>query len=317
MMCLVCGGTGWQAPLVVLEMMSGTREAFSYGTCTECSSLQLIDVPDDMGRFYGTGYYSFGDGDVRRLRTRLRGLRDSGHFGGNLAARLAARLVPAELLHDLAQAGVRPSQRIVDVGCGGGHLLDRLAWAGFRHLLGVDPFLAGPMISAAGIVLQQTRFEDLHETWDTVIFRHSLEHVLDPLVTLQHVAAVLAPGGRCIVSIPTPSSRVYAIYGANWVQLDAPRHIFLPSRSGMIRLAGRAGLRLEATIDNGWSFGFWGSELYRADISLTRPNVDPIRHFGAARIRAWEAEASRLNAQREGDAVTFVLRRADEALPQL
>jgi hypothetical protein len=78
----------------------------------------------------------------------------------------------------------------------------------------------------------------------------------------------------------------------------------------MARLAARSGLWLDQPIDDSWAFGFWGSELYRADIQLARPKADPAVRFEAAQMRAWALQAAALNAKGEGDQTAFVLRRA-------
>lgn len=108
------------------------------------------------------------------------------------------------------RAGVAPHQRVLDVGSGTGGLLDRRAKAGFRHLRGIDPFLKQAMTTPAGVPLACSRIEDEREPQDTIMFNHSLEHVPDPLAALRHAARLLAPDGRIIVRIPTPSSTVFA-----------------------------------------------------------------------------------------------------------
>ena len=40
-------------------MMFGLRDQFLYGECESCHSLQLLDLPTDMSRYYPPGYYSF------------------------------------------------------------------------------------------------------------------------------------------------------------------------------------------------------------------------------------------------------------------
>jgi SAM-dependent methyltransferase len=165
------------------------------------------------------------------------------------------------------------------------------------------------MTTATGVPIARSTLGEVWDGQDTILFNHSLEHVPDPAADLRHAAGLLPQDGRCIVRIPTPSSRIYETYGADWVQLDAPRHLFLPSRKGMAALAGRTGFRLETVIDDSWAFGFWGSELFRADIPLQRYATNPAGHFGKARIRAWAREARALNAAGRGDQAAFVLRR--------
>lgn len=49
------------------------------------------------------------------------------------------------------------------------------------------------------------------ERYQTIIFSHVLEHVIDPVVALRHLGGLLAPGGRLFVVVPNaeaPSRRI-------------------------------------------------------------------------------------------------------------
>ncbi len=49
------------------------------------------------------------------------------------------------------------------------------------------------------------------ERYQTIIFSHVLEHVIDPVVALRHLGGLLAPGGRLYVVVPNaeaPSRRI-------------------------------------------------------------------------------------------------------------
>lgn len=308
--CLICGDLSASEPFQVREMMFGTREHFNYSACAVCGSLQLLDPPKDLSRFYGEGYYAFDRVPSGGIVARLKTLRDAGHFGsGGWLGALLARSAEATTLRVLATSGLRPGQRVLDVGCGAGVLLDRLARAGFRHLAGVDPFVPQTITTPADVTITRSTLDGIQAKQDTIMFNHSLEHVPDPAADLRKAATLLPEGGRCIVRIPTSSTTIYECYGADWVQLDAPRHLSLPSRRGMAALAERTGFRLESIIDDSWAYAFWGSELIRADIPLVRPVADPNAQFGRAQMRSWTSAARALNAAGQGDQAAFVLRR--------
>ena len=50
---------------------------------------------------------------------------------------------------------------------------------------------------------------------------------------------------------------------ADWMQLDAPRHLHVPTRRSIARLAHRFGLRVTRIDDDSGPFQVWGSEVYR------------------------------------------------------
>jgi hypothetical protein len=146
------------------------------------------------------------------------------------------------------------------------------------------------------------------------MLHHSLEHMPAPLSTLERVRGLLAPNGVCVVRVPVVSSEAWDRYGVNWVQLDAPRHLMLPSRDGMRRLAARAGLRVDRAADDSTAFQFWGSEQYVRGIPLTsarsRATSRRASPFSRGDLRRFALEAERLNAEGRGDQGVFYLRRA-------
>ena len=179
----------------------------------------------------------------------------------------------------------------------------------------VDPqattrgFPGGGGIEAAGI-------EHAAGPFDLVTFHHSLEHVADPRAQLVRARALLAPGGRIVVRCPTTSGAAFRRYGDRWVALDAPRHLVIPSRAGMVHLARRAGLRVESVRDDATAMQFWASEQYRRDMALMDPRSRmrapwrPSRDW--ARLLGWWRATRRLNASGDGDQAAWVLAPAGE-----
>ena len=103
-------------------------------------------------------------------------------------------------------------------------------------------------------------------------------------------------------------------YGVDWVQLDAPRHLYLHSVDSLRTLAAQAGLRLDAVQHDSTAFQFWGSEQYRQGIALRDPRSlaqDPASTlFTGAELAAYERRAQAANAAQAGDQAAFYLQRA-------
>src|SRR5690606_13809129 len=114
------------------------------------------------------------------------------------------------------------------------------------------------------------------------------------------------------IRVPVADSWAWRHYGTDWVQLDAPRHLFLHTRRSLDLLAADAGLVVERVADDSGAFQFWGSEQYRRDIPLRDPRsyaVNPrASDFTAAQIREFRRRAADLNARGEGDQASFYLR---------
>jgi SAM-dependent methyltransferase len=318
--CRLCGSIGPHEILVVREMMHGTREPFEYYGCAACDTLQIVNVleGEELMRHYPPNYHS-SNVSVSAWPKALQWLitqqdRFKLHTGGRLVgALMAATLLDVivrvgtggDAVRMLGQLAVEHDARILDVGCGGGALLDRLAGVGFSNLSGADPFIAADGETPRGVPLMKRYLSQVNGEFDLIMFNHSLEHVPDPVATLKVAREKLAAGGICLVRLPTTSSEAWTLYRADWVQIDAPRHIVIPSRHGMALAADRVGLRVEKTFDDSYLGQFMGSEAYRRDVAVTDPKF--LKLFGPKRIWEWEKRARRLNRQGRGDQTGFVL----------
>ncbi|WP_094288556.1 class I SAM-dependent methyltransferase [Mycobacterium lehmannii] len=307
-------------------MYFGTKERFDYFSCAGCETLQAVRslTSQELGRHYPSDYYSYKISDRPSLLKWFKAQHDRYmlHVGGKLVGAIV-EMVPKNLrtvlgAHDsggdvvamLGELSLRSDARIVDVGCGSGGLLDRLSRSGFTRLLGVDPFLPSDGETPEGVRLVKGYLDDLAGPFDLIMFNHSLEHVPDPVATLGAVRERLAADGVCLVRLPTTSSDAWNHFRSDWINLDAPRHIVIPSRQGMAIAAESVGLRVEKSIDDSTFLQFLGSEAYRHDIPLADPNFSrkTIRLFGPKRIWKWQKLAASLNEEGRGDWSGFFLR---------
>jgi SAM-dependent methyltransferase len=301
------------------EMMFGTREEFVYDRCDVCQSIQISEIPSDevLQRHYPVNYYSYqGDSarpsSIQTIKRWFEIRRDRHNAGidspiGALMSRIWEGTPAVKAFRHLKIAG---DARILDVGCGrAANLLNRLARIGFRNLKGIDPFIESSLITPEGVCIAKTELSDLDETFDLIMFHHSLEHVPFPIKVLADTRARLNRGGRSLIRIPTPSSECFVTYFTDWVNFDAPRHLSLISRQGMEILAKASGFAIECTLDDSTRDQFVGSELYRRDIP--KLNQEPAAHFSRKELIRFDSEAERLNSIHRGDSVAFVLRAID------
>jgi SAM-dependent methyltransferase len=311
--CQLCGSNGPHQTISVREMMFGTRERFEYFGCAECDTLQTAKIPpeEELAQYYGADYYSYRIPPEPLVVRWLTQMHDRFHLrtGARFAGPLLTSMLPERVVKMLAQLSIDRDARILDVGCGAGKLLDRLAQAGFTNLSGADPYIDADGETPLGVALMKRHLSEVPGEFDLIMFNHSLEHVPDPVATLRAAKEKLRPEGVCLIRIPTTSSDAWSTYKADWVQIDAPRHIVIPSREGMARAANSAGLRVDETIDDSFALQFSGSEKYRRDVPLRDPRGRKL--FGPLKIWKWEKEAALLNAQGRGDQAGFVLRVGD------
>jgi ubiquinone/menaquinone biosynthesis C-methylase UbiE len=107
-------------------------------------------------------------------------------------------------------AAARPNSRVLEVGCGAGHVLER--FAGVKRT-GVDlstTMLArarqrlGPDAELVRASAEQLPFDP--QSFDVVICTEVLEHTQHPDVVIRELARVATPDARIVVSIPNEAN---------------------------------------------------------------------------------------------------------------
>lgn len=304
-------------------MMFGTREPFAYELCDACGSLQIAHIPKDLGRHYPPDYYAYTPPSTKwqaRARWILKVLWTGIVLYAprpvirllsavpDLGSRLRTdRFAPLRLLRPSREA------RIADVGGGRGDLLRILRTLGFRNLTCIDPF--SPLEGwRDGIRFVRGELEVVAETFDLLMYHHVLEHVPHLDREMRAAATHLAPGGHVIARLPLLPNEAFMQYRENWVQIDAPRHLHVPSRSAFRQVAARCGLGVVAAGDDSTEFQFWASHGYAQDVPLSRSvyHRGELRTFFHPELRHLRRRADKLNSAGRGDSGWFVLARAEE-----
>lgn len=316
MECRICGNSEGNKSYLIREMMFGMPDRFEYFQCAGCGCLQIAGPPVDIERFYPSGYYSYGVPASAPFLKRIdKGIRNRLAFYSGASSLLSplAGNFNRQPLHAVGRTGVTRESSILDVGCGAGSLLLSLARMGFANLTGADPFIPHDIDHGNGVKVLKRTIGDLTGTWDLVMFNHSFEHIPDPDNALASAARILKPDGICLIRIPTVSSHAWEHYGVNWVQIDAPRHLFLHSVESMELLAHRAGFEVADIGYDSSILQFYGSEqLIRGIPYLSEQSFAVNRKgsiFTAAEIREFRRRAKILNAEGRGDQAAFFLRR--------
>ncbi len=258
--CPVCGArarTPWLGGLRDrLDRSSGTRWELVRCDGCGCAYLPVRPTPETIGRLY-SAYYTHAvpeaDPGPVRLRRRLRNGYLARRYGYDLSpASRAGHLVMSALPGGRGLAGEfvrdlpapRGTARLLDVGCGNGafvRLMRDLGW----DAEGVEPDeRAAARAREAGLPVRGGALEPDEAgrgRFDVVTLSHVIEHVHDPADLLRRCSAVLRPGGLLWVATPNLMAAGAARFGADWVQLDPPRHLVLFTRASLGGLLVRCG----------------------------------------------------------------------------
>ena len=214
--CPICEAALGKPRIKAPDRLHGGRGEHRISVCPSCGAgVTFPQVGDErLADFYPSDYGPYDErmSAVERLASRtIRAFQ-----GWN-----ALRTQPLAALRE------RGPGRGLDVGCGRGDLAASLAGRGWA-MSGIEPSppacaaAAGRGIDVRCGTLATVALEP--ETYDAVVFRHSLEHTNDPVAALRAVSAGLAPGGLVMITVPNFGSWQARRLGGYWYHLDLPRH---------------------------------------------------------------------------------------------
>lgn len=310
--CKVCGNANQNKIHLAREMMLGLGGDFEYFECSGCGCLQIKEIPSDLSRYYPENYYSYEQQQHSWLGRYLRTQRTAYKlYGTNLLGMWMSIMAGdySSLSYKkgwFSKAGVSRRSKILDVGCGSGKLLRRLGSLGFTNLTGVDPFIKED-IRLGNIVIYKKELSDLQGRYDFVMLHHSFEHMAEPLDVLKTIKEKLNPECYALIRIPV-ANYAWRKYGVNWVQLDAPRHLYLHTVKSMQIMAKEAGLEIVDIVFDSTSYQFIGSEgNVQKQLSDGKPGL-PLNSINKRQIREFERRTNDLNMSGESDQACFYLR---------
>jgi hypothetical protein len=201
----------------------GPKETFDIFQCTNCFSTRINPVPVSLGIYY-LGYHSIPKGSnwkraVKACKNRL--------------------AVVTRYVGDYAS--------ILDVGAGSGVFVAAASKTG--HLTfaieqdkscreNIEAFMPGRVV--------EDLFSYEKEGFavpDVITLWHVFEHIPNPNDFLAQVSRIFPITTKIIIEVPNAQSWMFKIMRSKWPHLDAPRHVFLPSKKGIECVAQKNGMR--------------------------------------------------------------------------
>jgi len=243
--CLVCGTP--IKPNIIghakeHEYKNTTKILFPVIRCEKCNLVSLFPRPDEreMDRIYPQDYYSFNVASkhsnknlslVQQIQNKL------------WAKRLSSQLSP--ILKHCFQKG---PDRILDIGCGVGVLLDIAKTVYPRaETWGIDfGEKAIEIAKQSGHKAFAGRFEDINfgnSLFDVILSRHVIEHVGRPDLFLQSCRELLSSNGVILIETPNTNSLLFNAFKKQHSGIyHAPRHWHLFEKSTFEKLADKLDL---------------------------------------------------------------------------
>lgn len=317
MQCRVCHNEQNNKSFTAREMMFGMKDSFEYFECSKCGCVQIATVPENLSRFYPKNYYSFRDTAYvhKPLKIWLKKqlVRYHVYKQKNLLGKLFSYKYPdpEDFYSWVNHAKLGFDGAVLEVGSGTGQVLLKLLKSGYTNLTGVDPFIDGDISYPGNLHIYKKELKDMEGTFDLIIFNHALEHMPDQADALRHAFRLLKKGGCVLVRIPIAGTYAWKTYGANWVQLDPPRHLYLHTTNSLQNLAKELGFNRTVVEHDSNDLQFWGSEQYVRGIPLRDPRShaespkEPL--FQSEQFARWAKQAIELNQKGEGDQAAFYL----------
>jgi hypothetical protein len=220
--CLLC-----QAPakkwLRTTNGGVGPKENFDVYRCTNCFSTVINPIPEILGNYY-LDYHSIPGGSswkraVKACRNRL----------------------------EVVNHHVNTSASILDVGAGSGAFVAAAIESGHLSYAieqdencrnNIEEFMPGRVVE------DLLAFKKISYQPDVVTLWHVFEHIPDPNDFLKQVAQIFPDTTKIIIEVPNAQSWMFNLMRKRWPHLDAPRHVFLPTKNGIEIIAQKNGMRV-------------------------------------------------------------------------
>lgn len=273
MACGICGSNRVALEMSAREMMIPTREEFTYFECADCHCLQIKDIPENLGSYYGDDYYSYKESD--------------------------------SIEPTLSEKNMTP---ILDVGCGAGDFLQKIHSLGYYNLTGCDPYIPHEISYGNYIKIYKKSIHEMEGSYKQIYMNDSFEHVTDPHEVIESAKKLLSSDGVIFIKIPVYPNIAFDTFGANWYQIDAPRHIFLHSVDSMNYLAEKHDLYIQKIEYDSNPSQIFRSYMYSQDIPFYEQHMsDVVEMLGQEEVDNIKKLSEEANSNNYGDHAIFFL----------
>lgn len=246
--CFLCGANLSYLLTHYDSIYMTTDKEYDIYKCESCGLLKMLPEPtaEEIITFYPDAYYSFNilhnasfaeklldklKSEVLNLRHDVkeesRAFRFLAHFAYNS-------------IHGVPLHCPRHNGRFLDIGCGDGYWVRKLAQYGW-DCMGVE--IAGE--ESNNIKVGDFLEMDFDDSFEFIRLSHVLEHVHEPEKYLAKIERLLHKKGELHIGIPNTDSAYFRVFGRYWYGLEVPRHLFGFNESNIRILLERNGLKIK------------------------------------------------------------------------
>jgi 2-polyprenyl-3-methyl-5-hydroxy-6-metoxy-1,4-benzoquinol methylase len=230
--CNLCGSTRYQTHLIGKDLNLYLEGTFHIVECLDCGLVYLNPRPS---REEVEAYYPFESYDQYNLPL----------------SSLKSRLTRADRAYGLLKRAKKVSKwkrngRLLDVGCATGDFLEYMQSYGDWEVYGMDinPKAVRFVREQLDIPVYYGMLGEIglpSDHFDVVTMWHVLEHVFDPVQTLEEVARILRSDGVFLFQVPQLDSLDAKLFGRYWIGYEIPRHTYIWSQNTLRRLIDATG----------------------------------------------------------------------------
>lgn len=301
--CMLCGREGAILYESLEDRLYGTSGVWSIRQCLDCRIGWLDPCPaeEDLPKLYASNaYYTHRatSGSKGAMRSSIYSIFRLSPF-----QELALYSVKGGVIDILSAPSLwsrhwyinSRSPKLLDLGCGNGSFLKVMRNNGWT-VQGVEPDPDAAALARnlynVNVLVGTIDSVDLHdEKYSLVRMNHVIEHLPNPMQTLNDCYSVLEPNGRLVVLTPNLDSFAHhRVYRSNWLHLDPPRHLHLFTSDSLRRVVEQSGFRVESV--NSSSRG--ASDTWKTSWVLSKKGSIP--HTWRELVPWWvKAQASLIN----------------------
>jgi 2-polyprenyl-3-methyl-5-hydroxy-6-metoxy-1,4-benzoquinol methylase len=258
--CDICGRFDVELLYQVPECTGMYSEVFNLVRCKNCGLVYVNPRPpkEEMYKYYPQeSYYTYQSTKDRRVSFKNSIKYFLIEWAGGYRAKNGHKSHVDRFTTSIIRAvtknliiGIIPYRKggkLLDIGCGKG---DFLKWHK-EHSWDVK----GVEINEEAVNLcRQSGIEVFHgelldagfdtEVFDAITLVQVLEHIPNPSAVLSEVHRILKKDGLLFISVPNFGCFDRRVFGAEWVSLDIPRHIYHFEYATLAELLRKSGFRI-------------------------------------------------------------------------